>query len=136
MTEYVTEVNTYSDPYGTWTDVIVLTTLTFTLVDYEATIRLNTNKVILRSGTCEFATTHCVDIKGGNTYWNPLSMLGSCGKLNFGALYTGIAEVLTDDTGILQVVYTLNSQNTVFALTKKGEEVVRGHTLILTEQNC
>ena len=40
--------STYSDPYGTWTDVIVLATLTFTLVDYEATVRLNTNKVILR----------------------------------------------------------------------------------------
>ncbi|KYN33838.1 hypothetical protein ALC56_11810 [Trachymyrmex septentrionalis] len=51
----------YSDSYGTWTDVIVLATLTFTLVDYEATVRLNTNKVILRSGVaCEFATTHCV----------------------------------------------------------------------------
>ena len=127
--------STYSDPYGTWTDVIVLATLTFTLVDYEAKVRLNTNKVILRSGVaCEFATTHCVDIEGGDTYWNPLPMLGSCGKLNFGALYTGIAEVLMDNTGIQpQVVYTLNSQDTVFALTKKGEEVVCGHTLILTE---
>jgi len=47
-------------------------------------------------------------------------------KLNFGALYIGIAEVLTDNTGIQpQVVYTLNSQNIVFALMKKGEEVMR-----------
>jgi len=41
---------------------------------------------------------------------------------------------LTDNTDIQpQIVYTLNSQDTVFALTKKREEVVCGHTLILTE---
>jgi len=50
----------------------VLAILTFTLVDYETTVRLNTSKVILRSGVaCECAIIHCVDIEGGDTYWDP-----------------------------------------------------------------
>lgn len=39
--------NAYSDPYGTWTDVVVLarcfTTVKITLQDYIADVRLNTN---------------------------------------------------------------------------------------------
>ncbi|KYN20002.1 hypothetical protein ALC57_07653, partial [Trachymyrmex cornetzi] len=53
---------------------------------------------------------------------------------NYGALYTGLAEMLTDDTGVQpQIVYTLNSQDTVFALTKKGIETMCGHVLVRTE---
>jgi len=37
----------YSDPYGSWTDVVVLATIKFTLQDYEATVRLNNNRIIL-----------------------------------------------------------------------------------------
>lgn len=127
--------STYCDPYGTWTDVIVLATLTFTLLDYQATVRLNTNQVILRSGvTCEFAATHCVDVEGGNTYWNALPAQDSCGISNYGAFYTGFAEILTDNTGVQpHIVYTLNSQDTVFALMKKGVETMYGHVLIRTE---
>jgi len=71
----------------------------------------------------KFATTYCVDIKRKRHFLE--SVLRSCGKLNIGSLYTGFAEVLTDNTGIQhQVIYTLNSQDTVFALMKKREEVV------------
>jgi len=64
----------YSDPYGSWTDIVILATIKFTLQDYEATVRLiNNNRVILRSGvTCELGATHCVDIEGGDTYWRPV----------------------------------------------------------------
>jgi len=63
----------YSDPYGSWTDVVVLATIKFTLQDYEATVRLNNNRVILWSGViCELGATHCVDVEEGDTYWRPL----------------------------------------------------------------
>jgi len=39
------------------------------MLDYHATVRLNTSQVMLRSDVlCEFASIHCVDIEGGNTY--------------------------------------------------------------------
>jgi len=37
--------------------------------DYEATVRLNNNRVILRSGvTCELGATRCIDVERGDTY--------------------------------------------------------------------
>lgn len=113
---------TYSDPYGTWSDVIVLATVTYTLQEYEANVRVNSNKVILRSGvTCDLGATHCVDVEGGNTYWKPIPSGDSCSISNYGSLYDGLAEVLTDTTAQQpQVIYSLNSQDTVFALTSKG----------------
>ncbi|KYM96617.1 hypothetical protein ALC62_12744, partial [Cyphomyrmex costatus] len=57
--ERICDGDTYSDPCGTWTGIMVLAILKFTLPDYEAKVRLNSNKVLLRSGvTCEFSTTH------------------------------------------------------------------------------
>ncbi|KYN15178.1 hypothetical protein ALC57_12607 [Trachymyrmex cornetzi] len=63
----------YSDPYGTWGNVIVLGSLKITLQDYIAEVRINTNRVHLRSGVgCELSSTHCTDIEGGDTFWDPL----------------------------------------------------------------
>ncbi|KYM76159.1 hypothetical protein ALC53_13432 [Atta colombica] len=74
-------------------------TITIMLLDYHATVRLNTNQIMLRSGViCEFASTHCMDIEGGNTY-----------------------TIRAYD----HIIYTLNSQDTdIFVLTKKGIETI------------
>jgi hypothetical protein len=43
----------YSDPYGTWENVIVQGFVKITLQEYYAAVNLNTNKIYLRSGvTC------------------------------------------------------------------------------------
>jgi len=75
-------------------------------------VRLNNNRIILRSEvTCELGATHCVDVEGGDTYWRPVSTEGTCALSNYGALYDGFAEVLTDTTAQQQqIVYSLNSQ--------------------------
>ena len=66
---------------------------------------------------------------------NPLPMLDSYGKFNrFDTVYIGIAEILINNIDIQpQIVYILNSQDAVFALTKKGKKVVCGHMLILNK---
>ena len=52
---------------------IVLGSLKITLQDYIADVRINTNRVHLRSGiTCELNSTHCTDIEGGDTFWDPV----------------------------------------------------------------
>ncbi|XP_039308450.1 uncharacterized protein LOC120358389 [Solenopsis invicta] len=124
----------YSDSFGSWTNVIVLATVKITLQDYEATVQLNSNRIVLRSGvTCDFKSTQCVDLEGGNTYWDPLPP-SQCALSNFGSLYDGFADVLVDDTGKeSQVVYSLNSQETTFALTMRGQYTHCGYTLIRTE---
>jgi len=59
----------YSDPYGTWADVVVLGSIKITLQDYVADVRINTNKVHLRSGVaCELSATSYSDIEGGDTF--------------------------------------------------------------------
>jgi len=37
-----------------------------------------------------------VDVKGGYTHWRPVSTEGTCAFSNYGALYDGFAEVLTN----------------------------------------
>lgn len=124
----------YTDPYGSWLDVIVIATIKITLQDYVADVRLNTNQVMLRSGvTCGLSATHCVDIEGGDTYWEPVPR-ETCAISNYGTLFDGFAEKLVDTTAQQsQVVYSLNSQDTVFALTSKGKYTMCGYTLIRTE---
>jgi len=53
----------YSDPYGTWGNIVVLGSDRITLQDYAANLRVNTN-VYLRSGVaCELSATYCTDIE-------------------------------------------------------------------------
>jgi len=119
------------------TDVVVLATIKFTLQDYETTVRLNNNRVILRSGvTCELGVTHCVDVEGGDTYWRSVPTEGTCALSNYSALYDGFAEVLTDSIAQQpQIIYSLNSQDTVFTLTSKGTYLLYGYTLTRTEHS-
>lgn len=124
----------YSDPYGTWGDVIVLSTVKITLQDYTAKVRLNANRVQLRSGvTCELNAGHCTDIEGGNTFWNPAPS-DTCKLSDYSSLYRGTVDKIVDYTrDPPQITYSLNSQDTVFALTKTGEYTTCGYKLIRTE---
>lgn len=124
----------YSDPYGTWADVIVLGTLKITLQDYIADVRINTNRVHLRSGvTCILSTTYCTDIEGGDTFWEPVPT-DKCKFSSYGVLYEGNANKITDAGNIgSQSAYSLITQNTVFALASKGQYVHCGYTLTRTE---
>jgi len=59
----------YSDPYGTWTDVIVLANIQITMQDYTANVRLNSNRIQLRSGVaCGLSCATCTDIEDGHTF--------------------------------------------------------------------
>lgn len=124
----------YSDPYGTWGDVIVLGTVKITLQDYFANVRLNTNRVQLRSGVvCELRATQCTDIEGGSTFWNPFPT-DSCRLYDYSSLFRGYADKIIDkESHPTQTTYSLTSQGTVFALTSVGQYTTCGYTLIRTE---
>jgi hypothetical protein len=124
----------YSDPYGTWGDVVVLGSIKITLQDYNADVRINVNRVHLRSGiTCDLKAGHCPDIEGGNTFWEPIPT-DSCKFTDFSILYNGnvdkIFDMINEES---QTVYSIKTQNTIFALTSTGKYFTCGHTLIKTE---
>lgn len=124
----------YSDPYGTWADVIVLGSIKITLQDYIADVRINTNKVHLRSGVaCELSATSCSDIEGGDTFWDPVPA-DTCQFSNYVVLYEGYADKIIDNINSQsQMAYSLTTQNTIFALTSRGKYITCGYTLTRTE---
>ncbi|KYN17050.1 hypothetical protein ALC57_10687 [Trachymyrmex cornetzi] len=124
----------YSDPYGTWGNVIVLGSLKITLQDYIAEVRINTNRVHLRSGVgCELSSTHCTDIEGGDTFWDPLPV-DHCKLFDYGVLYNGHADKILDLSNVQsQTVYSISTPSMIFSLTRTGTYDACGHTLIRTE---
>ena len=124
----------YSDPYGTWDNVIVQGTTTITLISYQTTINLETNQVRLRSGTiCPYTDITCKDIDGGHTFWKTLPM-NHCQFNHYDVLYEGYANRMLDTFyENPQIVYSLSTQNVTFALARTGEELLCGYTLIKTE---
>ncbi|KYN05855.1 hypothetical protein ALC62_03208 [Cyphomyrmex costatus] len=124
----------YSDPYGTWSHVIVLGSIKITLQDYVADVKINTNRVHLRSGvTCELSATHCTDIEGGDTFWKPVPE-DSCKLSDYSSLYNGYADKIFDAADKrTQTVYSLNAQSLIFSLASTGEYTTCGHKLTRTE---
>lgn len=126
---------TYSDPYGTWEEVVVLATIKITLQDYEADVKLNTNKIILRSGVnCELGNKHCSDLEGGDTFWDAVPV-DTCKYNNYGVLYQGYARRMVDVGNIKEskLIYSITTDNTIFSLARKNTIVICGHTLYHTE---
>lgn len=124
----------YSDPYGNWDDVIVHGSAKISLRDYTAEVDVDTNKVYLRSGTrCELSEGNCVDVDGGDTFWDPLPE-DNCNSKRYGLLYEGIAnKIISHDSGARQTVYSLETGNVVFALATRSMIRVCRFTLIRTE---
>ncbi|XP_071632788.1 uncharacterized protein [Temnothorax longispinosus] len=124
----------YTDLYGAWTNVLVQATVKITLQDYIANVKLSTNRIHLRSGVvCDFSTTKCTDIEGGNTFWDPIPD-NSCKFTSYSTLYKGYAEKVIDHANEhSQNAYTVKAENTVFALTSTGRYSACGYTLIRTE---
>jgi len=88
----------YSDPYGTWTDVVVMANIKITLQDYTANVQLNSNRIQLRSGVaCGLSYGSCTDIEGGHTFWNPVPD-DSCKFADYSAIYQGYADEIIDNT--------------------------------------
>lgn len=124
----------YSDPYGSWDDVVVQGSVKVTLIEYQATVNLNTNRLNLKSGmTCLLTSQSCIDLEGGQTFWNALPV-DNCKFNRYDVLYEGMAKKIKDiGHSYPQTVYTLSTQDITFALTKKSEQPACGHRLIRTE---
>lgn len=123
----------FSDPYGTWNDVVVEASIHITLRDYTASAKPKQDSIILKSGVhCKLSELTCIDEDGSSVFWSPLPA-DSCNFHSYDVLYEGIATKMFDSEARYPVIYSLVSEDTTFALSKKSEKLLCGYTLIQTE---
>lgn len=85
---------------------------------------------MLKSGTvCDLAEESCVDSDDGYTFWEGISNT-ACGFESYDVLYEGTS---TKFIGLLNsqntTIFTLESQDTTFALTLTRRHIIYGYTL-------
>lgn len=125
----------YSDAYGTDEDVLVQGHIDFTLQTYKAQVNLKNDKIHMISGvTCRYSDTTCLDQENGYTYWTPLPE-DRCNFNMYNVIYDGKATKITDLewSNHIQVMYSLVSEDTTFALVKRATENICGHETVRTE---
>lgn len=124
----------FSDPYGTWDDVVVQGVVKITLKSSYVPVQLNTGRIILKSGTvCVLKEGFCIDSEDGYSYWKPIPV-STCDFHQYNVLYQGLATKIQGDNGVDSVtIYSLTTQDITFALTKRKEQALCGYTLFQTE---
>lgn len=124
----------FSDPYGTWENVIVQASIKITIKDFVTSIKRATNEIILSSGVhCKVPGGYCKDIDGEDTYWEP-APVDDCHFKQYDVLYEGRATKLSPrENQTLPTIYTITTQDTTFALTKTTEMNLCGYTISKTE---
>ncbi|KOC62792.1 hypothetical protein WH47_05037 [Habropoda laboriosa] len=119
----------FYDPHGTWNNIIVQAVVKISIKNYEATVKLSSNQIILQSGQhCELQTGSCLDSENRYTYWNTLPT----DYCNF-RKYDGKAERLSPKKRQGPTIYTVTSGETVFALTQTTSTTLCGFALMKTE---
>lgn len=126
----------YSDHYGTWDDVVVQASLKIALRTAYVPVKLNSGKIMLKSGTvCDLADESCIDIDDGYTFWNSVPT-GTCDFEMYDILYEGVAikyQGTLNTHTYNTTIFTLESQDTTFALTQTKIHTICGYTLYGTE---
>lgn len=125
----------YSDPYGTWSGVVVQASIKISLKSHFAPVKLNSAKIVLKSGTvCNLADSFCLDPDDGYSYWQPMPT-SSCNFNQYDVLYDGPATKITTENSetTSPVVYSLTTQDITFALTTTKKQSLCGYTLLRTE---
>jgi len=88
----------YSDPYGTWDNVVVDAVVRISLKSSYVPVHLGTGKIMLKSGTvCTLSDGFCLDSDDGYTFWKPMPT-SSCNFHQYDVLYEGIATKIKDDS--------------------------------------
>ncbi|KOC58667.1 hypothetical protein WH47_07475 [Habropoda laboriosa] len=124
----------YSDPFGTWNNVVVQASVTITLRSFYAPIKLGTSHLILPSGRhCLVTEESCEDAEGEATFWTA-TVEDNCHFDRYDVLYEGMAnKVSPPDSTSGPTMFSLTSQDTTFALTTTSTLPLCGYFLLKTE---
>lgn len=111
----------YSDRFGSWSNVVVEGQITITIQEYDAVITPSDDKIILNGGlTCRATAKYCMDTNNGYTYWSYEGTQTCDEKLHL-VLYEGVAAKTTAKTEVGEVVtYVVDNGDKVFALRTTG----------------
>ena len=126
----------FSDRYGTWSNVNVEALITITLMEYVARVDIIKNKLMLRSGVvCNFNDLTCIDSEGGYTFWKPFKQT-SCLEEKYNVIYDGLAtEIKTKRSNELETLYVVNNNIHLFSILVIGEINDCGIIFMRTEHN-
>ncbi|KAL6416792.1 hypothetical protein ACFW04_013166 [Cataglyphis niger] len=108
----------FSDPYGTWDNVVVQASIKIATRRLELPIKYATNEIVLPSGShCRATEGECSDADGTTTYWQILPT-DSCNFRRYDVLYQGAAYRLTPKEAQKEspIIYTVTTKETTFAL--------------------
>lgn len=124
----------YSDPFGTWSSVVVQASVKVTLRTFQGATKYATNTLVLPSGKrCQAGDGECLDMDGSETYWTVASP-DSCNFGRYDVLYEGTAIKLTPkEDQRSPIIYTVTTKETTFALAKTTETNLCGYKLVQTE---
>ena len=124
---------TYSDPYGTWTGVVVQAIIKVTIKSYSATVRLPDNKIVLQSRQqCRWQSGHCLDNQDGHTFWEP-TLTDYCKFNSYDVLNDGQAARVSSKSANEPTIYLVSTEEATFALTWTRQSSLCGFTITHTE---
>ena len=124
----------FSDPYGTWNNVVVQAIFKITLQEHYATIHLNSNKIQLGSGIiCTLPDTFCTDVEYGQTFWDTLPN-DVCNFNKYEIICERPANKTYDNmTDNSETFYSLMTEEITSVLAEKTRKPVCSYVLIQTE---
>ena len=123
----------YSDPYGHFTNALVRGYVTITLQERYNSVNLETNKIILDSGTrCVFTDQECIDAVYGHAYWD-LVPTDVCETNRYTLLYSGRASKIVEKDNERSPLYVVESDGIAFAFKDFGSISRCTFELIRTE---
>lgn len=109
----------YSDQFGSWTDVFVQASVAITLKSYTATAETKMDTIHLGPElVCKFSAAHCLDFELGESYWS-VPEDEACNKNKHLLLYSGPAvryEKYEVDSQQKTVTYLVENKDKVFSL--------------------
>ncbi|XP_026674042.1 uncharacterized protein LOC113465024 [Ceratina calcarata] len=107
---------TYSDPYGSWTNVFVQKTIEIKLKNQMARIKMDSGKIILPSGTtCNFVDSTWIDYDSGDMFWKPIPT-NTCELKSYDVLYEGIVDKIEEETTTQHpTICSLTTESITFA---------------------
>ena len=124
----------FSDPYGTWNNVVVQAIFKITVQERYATIHLNSNKIQLGFGIiCTLSDTFCTDVEHGQTFWDTLAN-DVCNFNKYEIIYEGqVNKTYENTTDNSETFYSLTTEDITFVLAEKTRKPVCSYVLIQTE---
>ena len=123
---------TFTEDGTTWENVVVTATVTITIKDYDATLKLDQDEVVLHGGySCSFLSGYCIDAVMGETAWDPVTPQ-ECNS--YATLYNGQGYLVRQKNTSNPIMYVVvEDGDRIFALSLIKTATICGTLVWQTE---